>query len=84
MKKNPIHSYLYKEYRNQVTQINALQFKIKAYKRYLKILMPNPQSHKALLQTKENLKYHQHIARYLKHEILFYNNLPSPTKENIK
>lgn len=26
MKENPIHSFLYKEYRNQVTQINALQF----------------------------------------------------------
>lgn len=51
-----MHSYLYKEYRNQVTQIKALQFKIESYKRYLKTPYANNQTTKALLPNKRNPK----------------------------
>lgn len=80
--KNPIHSYLYKEYKKQVIEINALQIEIGSYKNYLNIRGNYFKSNSVidlLKQTREKLKYHQQIVRYLKQEILFYNKLLNPT-----
>lgn len=79
MKKNPIHSFLYKEYKKHVKQINKYLLEITQYKSFLSQRSnndyANEQTHKALKQTREKLKYHQHISRYLKYEILYHNNL---------
>lgn len=85
MKKNPIHSFLYKEYRKQVISINALQVSIQSHKNYLKLKGNSSISQTiitSLHQTKERLKYHQTIAKYLKREILYYNN-PYSNEGNI-
>lgn len=82
MKKNPIHSYLYKEYKKQVININNLQQIITQYKAFLSQRSNNDYANELskahLIKTREELKYHQTIVRYLKHEILFHNTLINP------
>lgn len=76
--KNPLHSLLYREYKKQVIEINALQIEIGSYKNYL-IIRGNyfkPHSVIGLLkQTRKKLKHPQSIARYLKEEIRYQNNI---------
>lgn len=75
-KRNPFHSYLYKQYREQVININALQLEIKSHKNYLNIRGNYFKSKTVITQlnqTREKLKYHQSIAKYLKQEIQYYN-----------
>lgn len=90
MKKNPIHSYLYKEYKKQVININNLQQIITQYKSFLSQRgnnkFANERTSIALNQTREKLKYHQSIARYLKREIrcqgyTITNSNPRKTKK---
>lgn len=77
--KNQIHSYLYKEYKKQVININNLQQIITQYKSFLSQRgnnkFANERTSIALNQTREKLKYHQSIAMYLKQEIRYHNNL---------
>lgn len=82
--KNPLHSYLYREYVKQITHINKYSSDIRQYKQFLSQKgnneFANERTYLALKQTREKLKYHQHIARYLKYEILYHNNLTENKK----
>lgn len=76
--KNPLHSLLYREYKKQVIEINTLQIEIGSYKNYLNIRGNYFKSNSVidlLKQTRKKLKHHQSIARYLKEEIRYQNNL---------
>lgn len=78
MKKNQQHSLLYKEYKDTVYQINALQLEIKSYKNYLNVRGNYFQSHSCingLIETRKKLKSLQSKSRALKEKIRYHNNL---------
>lgn len=73
-KVNPIHSYLHKQYRNELRVINELHHKIIKYKLYIsKGYRISCEAKEALIKTREKLKYHSSIAKYLKQEIRYQN-----------